>query len=582
MTTFESFGIDTRGRLSGEIKTTCPQCSQHRKKKSYPCLNVNLDKGVWHCWHCGWTGSLGAGVQHRAKIEKVYRKPEYRPNATELPDSVVSWFASRGIGQQTLIRNKINHGMAYFPQVEDERSCVMFPFYRGGECVNIKYRTGDKLFRLAGGAERILFGLDDIGESLVWVEGEMDKLSVEEAGIASCVSVPDGAPSPDSKSYESKFDFLDCPEIEAVQTHIIAVDNDAPGNRLEEELVRRLGRDKCLIVSWPEGCKDANDVLVKHGPDVLNECIAYAKPVPIEGGYTVADFETEILRHYDGDIPRGVTTGWDNVDEHYRVMSGEWTLVTGIPGHGKSEWLDALTINLARVHGWSFGVYSPENQPISYHSEKMLEKVAGKPFGNGPTERMSKEDVSAGLAFLHQHFHFMLPEYPTLDTLFDQAQALVRQHGIRGLIIDPWNEIDHVREGNESETDYISRALTKIRRFARKNHVHVWIVAHPTKLQKDKNSGQYPVPTPYDVSGSSHWRNKADNCISMYRHLGMDHMPVELHVQKVRKKVNGKVGMVEMDYDRVTGRYHQRFGGAKFSSSYSPVSTYEPDREEML
>ena len=553
--TFHDFGIDIGTRSGVEVKTTCPQCSMHRKKKNYPCLNVNTDKGVWNCWHCGWGGSLGKGVETRPQITKTYRKPDYVANSTSLPDSIVTWFAKRGISQPTLLRNQIGHGTAYFPQVEEERTCIMFPYLQGSECINIKYRTGDKLFRLASGAQRILYGANDITGSLVWVEGEIDKLSMEEAGFISCVSVPDGAPAPESKSYDSKFDFLETADLEHVTTHIIAVDDDAPGHRLEEELVRRLGRDKCLIVKWPDGCKDANDVLVKLGANAIEDALRAAQPLPVEGVYTARNFLDAIQRRYDGECKSGVSTGWASVDKHYTVLEGEWTLVTGIPGHGKSEWLDALLVNLARLHGWSFGIFSPENHPLEYHAEKLMEKYIGKPFLDGPNDRISAHELDKAVTFIDSRFNFQLPDRPTIDGLLEQARQLVEQRGIRGLVLDPWNEIEHARENGVSETEYISLTLSKIRRFARDNGVHVWVVAHPAKLYKEKDTGDYPVPTPYDVCGSAHWRNKADNCITVYRHLQDESKPVEIHIQKIRKKYVGQIGMVELKYNRLCGQY---------------------------
>lgn len=554
MKTFSDWGIDTRGRTSGEIKALCPKCSAHRRKSRIPCLSVNLDEGLWNCWHCGWRGALKQGEHQPPRIPQTWRRPAFVPRAEPQP-AIEQWFAKRGISADTLRRNQVGPARAYFPQTEDERSCIAFPYLRGSEVINVKYRTADKLFRMENGCERVLYGLNDIGETLFWVEGEIDKLSVEEAGITSCVSVPDGAPTPDTRNYATKFDWLDAPELERVQHHVIAVDADAPGQRLAEELSRRLGRERCSVVTWPDGCKDANDVLVTLGPDALLDCLRESRPYPIEGTFTAEDFADDILAMYRDGQRRGESTGWESVDRHYTVLPGEWTLVTGIPGHGKSEWLDALVVNLARLKQWRFAVFSPENQPIASHIVKIAEKYVGAPFEPGPTRRMTEADIDRATTWIGQHFVHLLPDKPTIEGLLDAARQLVRQRGINGLILDPWNEIDHMRPKELTETEYISRTLGAIRQFARQNDVHVWVVAHPTKLQREHGKDTYPVPTPYDVSGSAHWRNKADNCITVWRDVASDTSDVHIHVQKVRKKIVGKVGMIVLRYDRVTGRY---------------------------
>lgn len=553
MKTLSDYGIDIGTRSGAEVKTTCPRCSPTRKKKNYPCLNVNTDKGVWNCWHCGWSGTLKGGEWQKPEIRKVYSKPAFVPAATQ-SQKLEAWFAARGIPASVVGRNRITHGKAYFMQVEEERPCMLFPYFRGEEIVNIKYRTVDKDFRMAAGAERILYGVNDIAEeTLIWVEGEIDKLSLEVANWISCVSVPDGAPAADSKNYSNKFDYLDNPVLAAVQVHVIAVDNDAPGVRLQEELVRRLGRHKCRVVTWPEGCKDANDVLIKYGAHVLDECIVNARELPIEGTFRAEDFRNALREEFLYGTVKGTSTGWKSMDQFYNVMTGEWTLVTGMPGSGKSEWLDALTVNLALREGWTFGVFSPENQPLTYHTRKLIEKYVGKPVGEGLTERMTIQEYDDAVTWVDEHYTFILPELPTVDGLLETAQSLVLSRGIRGLIIDPWNEIDHSRAAAISETEHISQCLSKIRQFARNNGIHVWVVAHPRIMRKE--DGKYPVPTPYDVAGSAHWRNKADNCITVHWDQVKGGDTVQVHVQKVRKKQNGRLGMVELRYNKVVGQY---------------------------
>ncbi|QSV44420.1 toprim domain-containing protein [Geobacter benzoatilyticus] len=560
------FGITIPQGKTGEVATTCPQCSPHRKKQNVKCLSVNVDKGVWHCNHCDWRGTLKSGAEERSNpyawTPKTYRKPEYRPEPQPESGSLVDWFAARGIPLEVVKRNRITIGKVYMPQLEEEVNAIRFPYYRAGEVVNIKSRDHRKNFRMETGAERILYGLDDCAgaDVLIIVEGEIDKLSLEVAGFLNSVSVPDGAPSPKAKDYTSKFSFIEGAEdfLSGFQRIILAVDNDEPGKKLEEELARRLGRERCWMVQWPEGCKDANDVLVKRGRDTLRECIEQVRPYPVQGLFDVADFSPQIVRLYDNGHVSGAKTGWPCLDRFITFAPGQWSLVTGIPGSGKSEFIDALLVNLALAYGWTFAVFSPENYPLELHVQKLAEKFVGKPFFG--RSRMDRTELDKAVRWVNERFTFMLPEADelTVDRILNLAKIAVRRKGIRGIVVDPWNEIDHNRPANLSETEYISQSLSKIRRFAREHDIHVWVVAHPAKLRKEKDEAGrmvYPVPTPYDVSGSAHWRNKADNAVTVHREIGSDDSMVQVHVQKVRFKTCGKPGVVELRYDYFTGRY---------------------------
>jgi twinkle protein len=551
MKTLADFGIHVQG--IGEQKTTCPQCSASRKKKAYPCLNVNVEKGIWNCWHCGWSGTIKYGEQQRPEIRKVYTRPVLPLKGGST--SVVTWLGNRGVTPEVISRNGIASGTAYFPQIEEEKPCILFPYFRGGDVINIKYRTKDKLFRMAAGCEQILYGLDDVEETLIWVEGEIDKLSVEVAGFKSCVSVPNGAPAPDTKNYSSKFDFLNAPELEKVQKHIIAVDADAPGRTLEKELIRRLGAEKCWIVRWPDEIKDANEALQARGAVFLSELVSNPHQPPIIGSCVVSDYHDEFVELHQNGSQRGYSTGWAEVDELYTVREGDMTVVTGIPNSGKSEFIDALMVNMAANQGFSFGIFSAENWPITEHAKKLSEKFIGKPFAPGKSASINSTELDIAESWLSNHFYFVQPESPTIESILTVMRQLVLRHGIKGMIIDPWNEIEHSRPENQTETEYIGSVLSEIRRFARSYLLHAWIVAHPTKLRKEPD-GNYPVPTPYDISGSANWRNKADNCISIWRNLshGADNF-VEIHIQKIRHKSVGKLGMAQLRYDYITGRY---------------------------
>lgn len=273
--------------------------------------------------------------------------------------------------------------------------------------------------------------------------------------------------------------------------------------------------------------------------------------------FEIGDIWPKVESLYKNGVPLGESPGWKTLKPYYTVRKGEWTLITGIPGHGKTEFLDALMINLAMHSRWKFGVFSAENRPLERHAVGLIEKFIGKPFSKGPTERVGELALNAAKEYFSGIFYFIDPPEKRLsvDGILDIGVKLIKEKGIDCMVIDPWNEMDHSRPSSLSETEYISVSLTKIRRVARQLKIHVFLVAHPQKLQKDKN-GKYPVPTPYDVSGSAHWRNKADNCLAVWRDVADEkNSLVQIHVQKIRFKEIGKVGVVDLVYDRVTGRY---------------------------
>lgn len=260
-------------------------------------------------------------------------------------------------------------------------------------------------------------------------------------------------------------------------------------------------------------------------------------------------------------MPPGDKTGWPSVDKHYSVVPGQLTILTGWPGSGKSEWLDALLVHLMH-QDWKVAIFSPENQPLVLHAAKLLEKVSGKPFGRGPTERLTIKDIrELSVDLLGGRIAFVrAPDEGarTAQNVIDAAQPWLDNFvgKKRGLVIDPWNELEHWCPPGLSETLYISQQLSLVRNWARQNDVHVWIVAHPQKVRRE--DGKLPVPRPDMIAGSQHWWNKADCAITVWRDMeNPENQTVDIHVQKVRFKHVGRPGVVSLRYDRVTGRYHE-------------------------
>ncbi len=555
MKTFADFGIVV-GSNDGHTRTVCPQCSPNRRKSGERCLSVDVDEGVFLCHHCGWSGSLKEGKGNE-EIVRHFKRPEFK--WTELPQDIVDWFVKRGISERTLRRAQIGYGPSF-----GKKYGIQFPYYKGGAVVNIKHRTLDKEFRQESGAEKCLYLFDEIakgGDTLIITEGEIDALSTIEAGFDRVTSIPDGAPSAGSKTYATKFDFLESAAdiLAGYKRVILLCDNDAPGKTAESELARRIGVEKCYRVEYPAGCKDANDVLQNHGVGELQRVINTAQPYPVDGIFSVGSLKTEVCQLYERGENRGLSTGWLGVDKLYTVRRGELTIITGIPGHGKSTWLDALLVNLIELHALRFAIFSPENWPPERHAQSFVEKINRMPFRrDGRTvRRMTRDEAERALDDLAEYIYFIMPEERlcTVDEILSKARVLIARHGINGLVIDPWNEVEHAIEKGEREDQYISRSLSKIRRFARLNGVHVWVVAHPKNLSKDKD-GNYKPPTMYEISGGAHWRNKADNGVCVFRNDFANDITTII-IQKVRFREVGQVGETYLKFCRDVGRYSE-------------------------
>ena len=266
-----------------------------------------------------------------------------------------------------------------------------------------------------------------------------------------------------------------------------------------------------------------------------------------------------------GGLPKGAYPGWPSLGKHYTVGTAQLTVVTGTPGSGKSELLDALMVNLAKQGDWRFVIYSPENLPISTHHAKIIEKYARRPFNPGPTQRIDETELDGALEWMKGKFIFAKPEKPDIVSILDVANRFTDAAEWKlseqktGVVIDPWNQIEHLRPQYQSETDYVSETLSTVLNWVRTRNAHVWIVAHPQKMLRGKD-GKYPVPTPYDISGSAHWFNKPDACLCVWRDRGLEHTDpksreVDIHIQKVRFKHIGYEGMVTLSYNRITGEY---------------------------
>lgn len=564
MKTYRDFGIEIPyGRTYGQIKTFCPECRDRRTDKRDKSLSVDLDNGVWHCHYCGWSQGLPKEKDMSWNNNTPYKpqKPTYkRPKPSgqaQISDKAKSWFKSREISEETLVKMRITEGKEFMPQKNKEVNTIQFNYYRDGELVNTKFRTGDKCFKLVSGAELIPYNIDAIKDTkeCAICEGEADALSFVECGYDAVVSVPNGANA--NLTYlddfiESHFENKDC--------IYIASDSDTKGVMLRDELIRRFGVEKCKIVTYGEGCKDANEHLIKYGKESLLQCLENAAEPRVEGIFTVEDMESQLDTLFRNGMQKGFTIGDENLDKLISFETKRLCIVTGVPSSGKSAFLNYLAVKLNIRYDWRFAFFSPESMPITVHMGSMAELFTGKKFSAETTTYAEYEQVKKHLT---KNFFFINPEEDfTLDSILEKARILVRRKGIKALVIDPYNRVENNIERGITETQAVSKFLDKLTNFAQRNDVLVILMAHPAKMQKNKD-GIEEIPTLYDISGSANFFNKADFGIVVHRDRVED--IVRILIKKVKFRHLGENGEAQYKFNRFNGRYVP-YGGETFIS----------------
>lgn len=564
MRNFANYQVDIRHRTSGVIKTICNQCLPTRHNKRDRSLRVNIDTGHCHCYHCGADFYVPDDTEEREKAERQaarkrraaavvpqhFQRPVFDASKTTLFDATERWLVeTRCIPQSVIAELRITEQEEFMPQFGAKERCVCFNYFEGGQLVNTKFRSGKKHFKMVQGAELIPYNIDSlIGQtSCIIHEGELDAASSIAAGFKGVISVPAGANS--NLSWLDRFMETHFEDLEEI---IIAVDTDSAGIRLRDELVNRLGAERCRVVAYGPDCKDANEHLVKYGLESLRIAIEQAVEVPLEGIFTAADLHGDLRALFDNGFGPGAETGWEEMDKICTYERRRNIIVTGTPGAGKSEWVDELVLRLCLRHQWKIGFFSPENIPIVYHLRKLIEKLTGHRFQNGCG--MTEGLLARSEEFLAENVsHISLKGNATPDRVLAKARELVVRRGCRIFVFDPLNRFDHEPAPGQTETQYISNLLNKFTEFATQYNCLLILVAHPRKMNRNPTTGATPRVEMYDINGSADFYNKADYGIVVERdkEIGI----TRVYVDKVKFKHLGVGGVATFVYDPVNGRY---------------------------
>lgn len=564
MYNWAKLGIDVT-HIRREGKTKCPKCGPTRKHKHDKSLSVNVVTGVYNCHNspCDFSGSLSENFLQNQRPKREYTKP--LPRLQLVSDRLLNWFEKeRKISNNTLLTAKVTYTPdEWMPQDEKKHSCCCFNYYRGDELVNIKFRTGGKDFKMAKDAELIFYNLNSVRESssdfVIIVEGEIDCLTFIECGIYRVISVPNGA-NQIRPGQPPRLEYLDnCwNDIAGISQFIIAVDGDETGTLLQQELIRRLGAEKCWTITYPQGTKDANEVLVKYGKNAVIDMVRpeNLKQVPIEGIMTMDDLEAQADYIYNHGYPATLKLGW-KLDEYMTWLLGDTTVITGIPNHGKSTFFSNVVVELAERHNWVWAIFSPEKNRSAFMVTELANILVGLPsWRANPHDKMPLSEWNRAKDFIRSHFLFVKTSGIdlTLDGLLNIGDKMVSRYGINGYLIDPWNYVETDIPPGQTETVWLGNQLGKLSEWAKAKNVHVAVVAHPTKMPRDNKTKELLVPSLYDISGSAHWNNKIDNGLCVYRNFKDGTTTVYVH--KVRWFFVGQGGgSVRMKFEKSCQRF---------------------------
>jgi twinkle protein len=171
-------------------------------------------------------------------------------------------------------------------------------------------------------------------------------------------------------------------------------------------------------------------------------------------------------------------------------------------------------VSLALRHKWPIAIASFETRP-----QVELRRQLRIWFNSIPEKDQSIQDIAAADAWINEWFSFIVPsedEDTTLLWMFERLRAAVTRNGVKCVIIDLWNELDHDPPPDMSRTEYVGWCIRRLKRFAMSNLVHLIVVAHPAKIQRDRD-GKIPVPTLYDIADSAHWANKPEVGMIVHR-----------------------------------------------------------------
>ena len=598
-----------RPTATGEVYIVCPICtperkSEHRNERKLA-INKKKDPIPWRCNHCGEGGYiLTDKYMTSAKIKPLLQNF----HGLKISDGISQWFWNkRRIGVETLrhfdvtmneesIRqDKVKPENAHTKDKYISRKCINFKYKMHKVLVNIKFRDPDKNFKMLPGASLIPYNIDAVLSKKVTecviVEGEIDALSYHEAGVANVISAPNGIAISIQEKEEfertgkmnvishANLEWLDLvyDDLDHIEIFYLATDDDPAGIKLREELARRLGYERCRYICFSEyqnseghPINDPNELLVEKGAEVLASTLDSAHMFPITDVTTADQYVDIMLKNYHDGKQKGISTGYVTLNPFFNWMRGWLYVVNGMPNMGKTSFVLNLMAISAVKYKWKWGIYCPENYPVSNIIELLSMILIGKTIDSGYDKRISEIELIRVVRDFISKYFFLVDNQDgfTPDALRKIKKRLVEQHGIIGFLTDPWSSLNHDLGRFGSEDGYLQDQLNHEVRLTTKYNL-INIVCHHPRTPKSKSEANEP-PSVFELTGGKYWWIKSYSAITIHQESydnWMDNM-VGIHVQKMKDKqrageTTNKSNYPLLKYDKLSRRFYESETSAK-------------------
>ena len=484
-------GIRCRPNGKELIFTKCPYCGKEKK------FSINKDTGQFQCFRasCGVKGNIyklaedfnldlgrdaneyfGVGPRRHYRIFKKQEEP-IKPKS-----AAIKYLESRGIHSEIAEKYQIT---------TDNKGNLIFPFFDQDKQLQfIKYRNphpkeGQNKEWCEKDCKPILFGMSQCNldnDTLIVTEGQIDSLSVAQAGYENAVSVPTGARGfswvPFCWDWMSNFKKI-----------VVFGDHEHDEITLFSEISSRWGNRVWHVQAEDYlDCKDANEILQKYGSNQIKKCIENAVQLPIRDAIELSS--VEYINPYE--IPK-VATGINSVDELLcgGLPLGQMILLTGKAGDGKSTFASQLLVS-AIDQGYKVFAYSGELPNYVFKSWIDLQAAGDKNIdtnqGKWGLYSTVKPNVLnqingwyKGRAWLYdnriQSFEEEQPE-----GLIKLLENVIQQYGVNVILLDNlMTGLDLEKNLGEDKYERQSLFVKMLIRIALQYNVLILLVAHKRK-----------------------------------------------------------------------------------------------------